>query len=63
MAGVMVERSTRNQEPVDEHQPVLRTRSHGPLPRPRGKPGLVTLMPQQTHLGDKLSNYVDPQAP
>ena len=45
--GGMPEVLERGQEPVDKHQPVLRTRAHSPLPRPGRKPGLVPVVPQR----------------
>ncbi len=45
------------QQPVDEHQLVLRAGAHSTLPRPGGKPGPVTLMPRRTYLGNELSNH------
>ncbi|MFG2162913.1 MULTISPECIES: transposase [Streptomyces] len=50
------------QEPVDEHQPALRAGTHGPLPLPGGKPGLVALMPQRPHVGHEFSNHISRQA-
>jgi hypothetical protein len=47
VSGPVTEMDERGQEPVDEHQPVLRAGTHCPLPLARGKPGLVTLMPQR----------------
>ncbi|MFI8917392.1 hypothetical protein ACIGW4_38145, partial [Streptomyces sp. NPDC053513] len=58
----MTEMDEGGQKPVDEHQPVLRTGAHGPLPRPGGKRGLVTLMPQRADLGDEFSNHLSCQA-
>jgi hypothetical protein len=49
------------QEPVDEHEPVLRTGAHSTLPRPRGQLGLVTLMPQRANLGDEFSDHLGRQ--
>jgi hypothetical protein len=37
----MTEMHQRGQQPVDEHQLVLRADAHAPLPLPGGKPGLV----------------------
>jgi hypothetical protein len=50
------------QKPVDEDQPVLRTRAHSTLPRPGRKPGLVPLAPQRTKLCDEFSDHVGRQA-
>jgi hypothetical protein len=50
------------QEPVDEHQPVLRAPAQRPLPRPGGKPGLVPFMPQRTKLSHEFSNHTGRQA-
>jgi hypothetical protein len=47
----------RDQEPVDEHQPVFRAGAHGPLPRPSGKLRPVTLLPQWAGLTDEFSNH------
>ncbi|MDQ0604779.1 hypothetical protein QF037_009124 [Streptomyces canus] len=44
----------RDQQPVDEHQPVVRTDTQSPLPRPGGKPDLVTLVPQRPDLADEF---------
>jgi hypothetical protein len=58
----MAQMHERRQEPVDEHQPVLRTRAHRPLPRPGRELGLVSLMPQRPYLSDEFSGYVSRQA-
>ncbi|WP_235787110.1 hypothetical protein [Streptomyces mutabilis] len=58
----MPEVHERGQEPVDEHQPVLRTRAHSALPRTGRKLGLVPLMPQRTQLCHQFSNHVGRQA-
>jgi hypothetical protein len=50
------------QKPVYEHQPVLRTRAHGPLPRPGRKLDLVPFVPQRAQLCDEFSDHVDRQA-
>ncbi|MET7906479.1 hypothetical protein ABZS86_35530 [Streptomyces sp. NPDC005355] len=36
--------------------------AHGPLPRPRGKPGLMALVPQRADLGDEFSDHTGRQA-
>ncbi len=48
----------RGQQPVDEHQPVLRARAHHPLALLGGEPGLVLCLPQRTHLGDELGEHI-----
>ncbi|MDX3427306.1 hypothetical protein PV440_42585, partial [Streptomyces sp. ME02-6985-2c] len=58
----MTKMDERGQEPVDEHQPVLRAGAHGPLPRSSGKFRLVTLLPQRTDLLDEFSNHSGSQA-
>jgi hypothetical protein len=50
------------QEPVEEHQSVLRPGTHGPLARPGGKPGLVALVPQRAYLGNEISDHIGRQA-
>lgn len=45
MGDPVTETDERGQEPVEEHQPVLRAGSHTPLPRPEEQLCLVTLMP------------------
>lgn len=50
------------QEPVDEHQPVLRACAHSPFPRPGSEPGLVTLVPQRADFRYEFSNHVNRQA-
>lgn len=45
MSDPLREMEERGQEPVDEHQPAPRAGTHSPLPRRRGQPCLVTLMP------------------
>jgi hypothetical protein len=52
----------RGQKPVDEHQPVLRTRADGPLPRPGRKLGLVPFVPQRAQLCNEFSDHVGRQA-
>ncbi len=47
MSNPMAKMHESGQEPVDEHQPVLRAGSHSTLPRPRGKPVLAPFMPQR----------------
>jgi hypothetical protein len=50
------------QQSVDEHQLVLRTGTHGPLPLPGDKSRLVALMPQRADFGDKFSDHIGRQA-
>ncbi|MGV9349093.1 hypothetical protein ACWDSD_30660 [Streptomyces spiralis] len=53
----MTKMDERGQEPVDEHQPVLRTDAHSPLPHASGKPRLVTLLPQRAASTREFSNH------
>lgn len=62
MSGPVAEMDEGGQEPVDEHEPVLRTGAHSTLPRPRGQLGLVTLMPRRAQLGDEFSDHIGRQA-
>lgn len=62
MRGGMPEVHERGQEPVDEHQPVLRSGAHSTLPRPGRKPGLVPFMPQWAQLCNEFSDHVGRQA-
>ncbi|MFJ6486771.1 hypothetical protein ACIQK6_42690 [Streptomyces sp. NPDC091682] len=48
----------RGQEPVDEDQPVLRTSTDGPLPRPGLQSRLVPFMPYRTYLGDEFGDHI-----
>ncbi|MEU6987275.1 hypothetical protein ABZ946_28205 [Streptomyces sp. NPDC046324] len=52
----MTKMDERGQEPVDEHQPVLRASANGPLPHASGKPGLVTLLPQRADFLNEFSH-------
>ncbi len=61
MSNPMAKVHERGQEPVDEHQPVLRAGTHGTLPRPRGQLGLVPFMPQQAYQGDEFSDHTGRQ--
>ncbi|MFF3747472.1 hypothetical protein [Streptomyces kronopolitis] len=54
----MAEMDERGQEPVDELQSMLSTGTHGPLPRPRDKPGLVLLVPQRAYLSDDFCDHL-----
>ena len=56
--GGMPEVHERGQEPVDEHQPVLRTRAHSTLPRPGPKLGLVPFVPQRAKFSHEFSDHV-----
>ncbi len=60
--GGMPELHEGGQEPVDEHQPVLRHRAHSTLPRPGRNPGLVPFMPQRADLKPEFSDHVGQQA-
>jgi hypothetical protein len=60
--GCVSEVHERGQEPIDEHQLVLRTRAHSPLPRPGRKSGLMPFMPQRTQLSHEFSDHVGRQA-
>ncbi len=51
-----------DQKPVDEDQPVLRTRAHSTLPRPGRKLGLVPFVPQRAQLCDEFGDHVGQQA-
>jgi hypothetical protein len=62
MRGGMPEVHERGQEPVDEHQPVLRTRAHSTLPRPGRKLGLMPFVPQRGYHSDEFSDHVGRQA-
>jgi hypothetical protein len=62
MSDGMAQMHERGQEPVDEHQPVLRTRAHSPLPRPGRELGLVSLVPQRPYRSDDFSDHVSRQA-
>lgn len=62
VGGGMPEVHERGQEPIDEHQPVLRTRAHSALPRPGRKLGLVPFVPQRAQLCDEFSDHVGRQA-
>lgn len=57
MGDPVTEMDQRGQQPVDEHQPLLRAGAHRPLPRASGKPRLMTLMPQRPALLDEFSNH------
>ncbi|MFE0824009.1 hypothetical protein [Streptomyces sp. NPDC058847] len=46
----------RVQQPVDEHQPVLGTGTHCPLPQSGGKPRLVTLLSRRACLLNEFSH-------
>ncbi|MDH6229249.1 hypothetical protein M2169_006305 [Streptomyces sp. MJP52] len=61
MGGRVPKMRERRQEPVDEHQPVLRTRAHSSLPRPGRTSGPVPLMPRRTRLGHELSDHIGRQ--
>ena len=50
------------QEPVDEDQPVFRTRAHSALPRPGRKRGLVPFVPQRAELRHEFGDHVGRQA-
>ncbi len=58
MSSPVTEVDEGGQESVDEHQPVLRAGTHGPLPRSTGKSGLVTLMPQRAYLGHEFGDHI-----
>ncbi|GGR65912.1 hypothetical protein GCM10010282_68640 [Streptomyces roseolus] len=62
MGDPVTEMDEHGQEPVDEHQPVLRVGSHTPLPRPGGQLCLLTLMPQRAQLRDEFSDHIGRQA-
>jgi hypothetical protein len=46
----------RGQQPVDEHQPVLRAGAQGPFPWPGREPGLVPFVPQRAYLKAQFSD-------
>jgi hypothetical protein len=50
------------EQSIDEHQPVLRTGAHCPLPLPGGEPGLMALVPQRAYLSNEFSNHIGRQA-
>ncbi|MFE0811566.1 hypothetical protein ACFW4M_31925 [Streptomyces sp. NPDC058794] len=52
----MPEMDERVQQPVDEHQPVLGTGTHCPLPQSGGKPRLVTLLSRRACLLNEFSH-------
>ncbi|WP_327720283.1 hypothetical protein OG381_36760 [Streptomyces sp. NBC_00490] len=58
----MTEMDQGGQQPVDEHQLVLRTSAYGPLPWPGYEPGLVALVPQRADLRDEFTDHVGRQA-
>lgn len=58
MCGTVAEVDEGSQEPVDEHEQVLRTGAHRALPRQGGKPGLMTLVSQRTYPGNEFSDPV-----
>lgn len=51
MGDSVAEMVGRGEEPIDEHQPVLRTGTRSTPSQPRGQLGLMTLMPQRAQLG------------
>lgn len=61
MRGPVTEMHERGQEPVDEHQPMLRARAHRPLPWPGRELDLVPFMPQRPHLRDEFSDHLGRQ--
>ncbi|WP_328688025.1 hypothetical protein OHA74_53605 [Streptomyces phaeochromogenes] len=58
----MAEMHQGGQQPVDEHQLVLRAGTYGPLPLPGGEPGLMALMPQRADPSDEFSDHIGRQA-
>jgi hypothetical protein len=50
------------EQPIDEHQTVLRTGAYCSLPLPGGEPGLVVLVPQRADLNNEFSNHFGCQA-
>jgi hypothetical protein len=50
------------QQPVDEHQLVLRTSACGPLPLPGGETGLMAHVPQPADLSNESSDHIRRQA-
>ncbi|WP_260470748.1 hypothetical protein [Streptomyces sp. RP5T] len=58
----MTEMDQGGQQPVDEHQLVLRTSTYGPLPLPGDEPGLLALVPQRANLSDEFSDHIGRQA-
>lgn len=57
MGDPVTKMDERGQEAVDEHEPVLRSCAHSPLPRSSGKPRLVTLLPQRADPLDEFGNH------
>ncbi|MFF8430580.1 hypothetical protein ACF07Y_36665 [Streptomyces sp. NPDC016566] len=57
MSSPVAEMNERDEQSVNEPQPVLRAGAHDPLPRPGRKPRLVPLMPQRAELRDKFSDH------
>ncbi|MEU9575592.1 hypothetical protein AB0D62_38365 [Streptomyces massasporeus] len=58
----MAEMHKRCEQPVDEHQLVLRASAHGPLALPGSKPGLVPCVPQRAYLRNEFSDHPGRQA-
>jgi hypothetical protein len=62
VCGPVTEMDESGQEPVDEHQPMLRTGTDRALSRSGRKRGLVPLVPQRTYLGYEFSDHTSRQA-
>ncbi|BDM70098.1 hypothetical protein HEK616_35850 [Streptomyces nigrescens] len=60
--GGVPELHERGQKPVDEHQLVLRARSHSPLPWPGCELALVPFVPQRAYRGDEFRDHISRQA-
>jgi hypothetical protein len=60
--GGVTEMHERGEEPVDEHQLVLRARAHSPLPWPGRKLGLLSGVPQRAYLCDEFNDHLSRQA-
>ncbi|MCX4614359.1 hypothetical protein OHB25_11555 [Streptomyces mirabilis] len=53
----MAEMHKRCEQPVDEHQLVLRASAHGSLALPGGKPGLVPFTPQRAYFRYEFGDH------
>jgi hypothetical protein len=59
VSGPVAEVDEGGQQSVGEHQSVLRTSAHGPLPWPGRKPRLMPFMPQRAYLRDEFITPAD----
>ncbi|MET7898791.1 hypothetical protein [Streptomyces mirabilis] len=58
----MTQMNQGGQQPVGEHQPVLRTATPVPASAAGSEPGLVALVPQRADLSDEFSLHIGRQA-